>query len=105
MVLKRILLLALILALAAAAAGAEENIPVGTELAPFGESDLTFSGITYTELQPDILPGIPESELIDNEDGSWLLVRDGREELRGEASRIRNGVMTRISAEGGSVPL
>ena len=77
MVLRRILLLALILTLAAAAAVAEQALPVGTELTPFGESDLTFSGITYTELQPDILPGIPESELIDNEDGNWLLVCKG----------------------------
>ena len=38
-------------------------------------------------------------------DGSFLLIRDGREELRGEACRIQNGVMTRISAEGVSVPL
>ena len=30
-------------------------------------------------------------------DGSFLLIRDGREELRGEAYRIRDGVMTQVS--------
>lgn len=29
-------------------------------------------------------------------DGSYLLIRDGKEELRGEAYRIRDGVMTQI---------
>lgn len=33
-------------------------------------------------------------------DGSYLLIRDGREELRGEAWRIRDGVTERISREG-----
>ena len=52
--------------------------PAATEsLAPFGEEDLTFGGITYPALQPDALPGIPESELIDNGDGSWLMVCQG----------------------------
>lgn len=50
---------------------------VGTELAPFGAEDLSFSGIRYTELQPDALPGAAEKELIDNEDGTWLMRCDG----------------------------
>ncbi len=45
----------------------------GLELTPFGEEDLAFSGISYPELQPASLPGNPEQELIDNEDGTWLL--------------------------------
>lgn len=49
----------------------------GTDLAPFGPEDLTFSGITYTALTPDALSGNYESELIDNEDGTWLLRCDG----------------------------
>lgn len=54
-------------------------LPAAAEepLAPFGEEDLTFSGIVYPALQPETLPGIPESELIDNEDGTWLLVCKG----------------------------
>ena len=45
----------------------------GLELTPFGEEDLAFSGISYPELQPASLPGNPEQELVDNEDGTWLL--------------------------------
>ena len=33
-------------------------------------------------------------------DGSYILGRDGREELRGEAYRIENGVLTQIGREG-----
>ncbi len=49
----------------------------GVELEAFGPEDLAFSGIRYTALTPDTLPGEPENELIDNEDGSWLLRCDG----------------------------
>ena len=45
----------------------------GLELTPFDEKDLVFSGISYPALQPDNLPGEAERELIDNEDGTWLL--------------------------------
>ena len=45
----------------------------GLELTAFDEKDLTFSGISYPALQPDNLPGEAERELIDNEDGTWLL--------------------------------
>ena len=38
-------------------------------------------------------------------DGSYILGRDGREELRGEAYVIENGVLTQISREGGTVKL
>ena len=50
---------------------------VGTELTVFGADDLTFSGITYTALTPDTLPGSAEQEKIDNGDGTWLLRYDG----------------------------
>lgn len=36
-------------------------------------------------------------------DGSWLLLRDGREELRGEAWRIADGAMQRVCAEGEAI--
>ena len=49
----------------------------GTDLAVFGGEDLSFGGIRYTELTPETLPGEPEKELIDNQDGSWLLRCDG----------------------------
>ena len=42
---------------------------VGTELTAFSADDLTFSGITYTALTPDTLPGSAEQEKIDNGDG------------------------------------
>ena len=38
-------------------------------------------------------------------DGSYILGRDGREELRGEAYLIENGVLTQISREGEIIPL
>ena len=50
---------------------------VGTDLTPFSADDLTFSGITYTALTPDTLPGSAELEKIDNGDGTWLLRYDG----------------------------
>lgn len=50
---------------------------IGTELTPFGTDDLCFSGIRYTELTPDNLPGNTDQEMIDNEDGTWLLRCDG----------------------------
>ncbi len=50
---------------------------IGTELTPFGAEDLSFSGISYTALTPETLPGAAEKELIDNEDGTWLMRCDG----------------------------
>ena len=49
----------------------------GLELTPFDENDLVFDGFSYTAMQPATLPGNPETELIDNEDGTWLLCCDG----------------------------
>ena len=50
---------------------------IGEALTPFDENDLVFDGFSYTALQPDTLPGSPETELLDNEDGTWLLRCDG----------------------------
>ena len=38
-------------------------------------------------------------------DGSWLFIEDGREELRGEAYRRRDGALTRIASDGDIVSL
>jgi len=50
---------------------------IGQELTVFTEEDLVFSGISFLALTPDQLPGEPEKDLIDNEDGTWLLRCDG----------------------------
>ena len=50
---------------------------VGTDLTAFDESDLVFGGIDYTALKPDTLPGATEQELLDNDDGTWLLCCNG----------------------------
>ena len=46
----------------------------GSEIAPFGEEDLVFSGIDFLRILPDELPGNPEKAMIDNGDGSWLMI-------------------------------
>ena len=84
---------------------------------------LTGLGLTKTMLLPhyqkvrdDVLDGLRLFEDITCSDsrgrtfyaipdGSYLFIKDGREELRGEAYRIRDGRMTRIAAEGERVPL
>ena len=50
---------------------------IGTDLTPFGTEDLVFSGLDFLSLQPADLPGTPESEVFDNEDGSSLIRVDG----------------------------
>lgn len=49
----------------------------GLELTAFDESDLAFSGISYPDLRPDNLPGETEQKIIDNEDGTWLMMCEG----------------------------
>jgi len=51
-----------------------------------------FEDITYPDSVGKTFYAIP--------DGSWLLVEAGREELRGEAYRIRDGGIAQISADG-----
>ena len=43
---------------------------IGTELTAFTEEDLVFGSVSFLALTPDQLPGEPEKDLIDNEDGS-----------------------------------
>ena len=57
--------------------GAVQSSRIGDTLTPFDENDLVFDGFSYTSMQPDTLPGDPETELLDNEDGTWLLRCDG----------------------------
>lgn len=59
-------------------AGRDEYLGVkssrnGMELAEFGPEDLSFGGLRFLSLYPDDLPGEPETDLFDNEDGTWLL--------------------------------
>ena len=56
-----------------------------------------FEDIAYPDSMGKTFYAIP--------DGSYLFIRDGREELRGEAYRIRDGVITQISSDGEVVPL
>ncbi|MBO4471887.1 MAG: hypothetical protein J5841_09035 [Clostridia bacterium] len=56
---------------------AAETSRVGTALTPFDEKDLVFDQFSYTAMQPETLPGVQETELLDNEDGTWLLRCDG----------------------------
>lgn len=56
-----------------------------------------FEDITYPDSVGKTFYAIP--------DGSWLLVEAGREELRGEAYRIRDGGIEQISADGEAVYL
>jgi dipeptidase E len=65
----------------------------------------------YQEVKNDVLDGLRVFEDIAYPDsvgrtfyaipdGSWLLVEGGREELRGEAYRIRDGAIAQVSADG-----
>ena len=49
----------------------------GLDLTPFDEADLIFDGFSYTAMQPGTLPGVRDTELMDNEDGTWLLRCEG----------------------------
>lgn len=49
----------------------------GLDLDVFSEDDLIFDGFSYLAMQPATLPGETEQELIDNEDGTWLMRCDG----------------------------
>lgn len=70
----------------------------------------------YQEVKDDVLDGLRLFEEITYPDsmgksfyaipdGSYLFVANGREELRGEAYRIRDGVLTQISADGEIYPI
>ena len=70
----------------------------------------------YQEVKDDVLDGLRLFEDITYPDsigrcfyaipdGSYLFIENGREELRGEAWRIRDGLISQISAEGDMVTL
>ena len=49
----------------------------GLELTVLDAEDLIVGGLPYVTMKPGDLPGTPETEIIDNEDGTWLLRCDG----------------------------
>ena len=70
----------------------------------------------FQETRYEVVDGLPtlETSLLPDSmgrsiyalvDGSFLLGKDGGEELRGEAYLIENGVLTQISREGDVIPL
>ena len=70
----------------------------------------------FQDTRYEVVDGLPtlESSLLPDSmgrsiyalvDGSFLLGKDGGEELRGEAYLIENGVLTQISREGDVIPL
>ena len=80
--------------------------------------DLTKTNLLphYQEVKDDVLDGLRVFEDIacpDSigrtfyaiPDGSYLFVKDGKEELRGEAYRVKDGLISRISSSGEVVPL
>lgn len=56
-----------------------------------------FEDITYPDSMGRVFYALP--------DGSYLLIRDGKEELRGESHRIGDGLCRQVSAEGDAVPI
>ena len=49
----------------------------GLDLTALGAEELMVGRVPYVTMQPADLPGTPETEIIDNEDGTWLLRCDG----------------------------
>ena len=49
----------------------------GLELTALDAEELIVGGVPYVTMKPGDLPGTPETEIIDNEDGTWLLRCDG----------------------------
>ena len=45
----------------------------GLELTALDAEELVVGGVPYVTMKPGDLPGTPETEIIDNEDGTWLL--------------------------------
>ena len=56
-------------------------------------------------LETSLLPDSMGRSIYALVDGSFLLGKDGGEELRGEAYLIENSVLTQISREGDVIPL
>ncbi len=79
----------------------------GLELTAFGEEDLHFCGFDFSSLQPSQLPGHPSTELVDNEDGTWLLICSGegyeavfQTDAQGENARVLNFSLLDDTLEG-----
>lgn len=56
-------------------------------------------------LETSLLPDSMGRKLYAMVDGSFILGKDGREELRGEAYLIQDGILTQIGREGEVIPL
>ena len=61
--------------------GKDEYIAVktsrdGTELTEFSADDLSFSGLHFTEIAPEDLPGYPEEDMMDDDNGPYILLLD-----------------------------
>ena len=56
-------------------------------------------------LESSLLPDSMRRKLYAMVDGSFILGKDGREELRGEAYLIQDGILTQIGREGEVIPL
>ena len=48
----------------------------GAELTEFSADDLSFSGLRFLEMTPEDLPGSPEEDMMEDEDGSYILMLD-----------------------------
>lgn len=48
----------------------------GTELTEFSSDDLSFSGLRFLEMTPEDLPGSPEEDMMEDDDGSYILMLD-----------------------------
>jgi hypothetical protein len=48
----------------------------GTELTEFSADDLSFSGLRFLEMTPEDLPGTPEEDMMEDDDGSYILMLD-----------------------------
>ena len=56
-------------------------------------------------LESSLLPDSMGRKLYAMVDGSFILGKDGREALRGEAYLIQDGILTQIGREGEVIPL
>ena len=61
--------------------GKDEYIAVktsrnGAELTEFSADDLSFSGLRFLEMTPEDLPGSPEEDMMEDDDGSYILMLD-----------------------------
>lgn len=61
--------------------GKDEYIAVktsrdGTELTEFNADDLSFSGMRFVGMTPEDLPGSPEEDMMEDEDGTYILLLD-----------------------------